>query len=154
MSAKQIVVLGGGFAGLWSAVGAARKLDELGSSADKAEVTLVNRDGFHNVRVRNYEADLTPVRVPLADVLEPIGVHQIEAEVEGIDLGSQSVALKSASGDKSISYDRLVFALGSQLVHPNLPGLSEYAFDVDTYGGAARLNKHLESLPKRGGLPS
>jgi NADH dehydrogenase len=27
---RQIVVLGGGFAGLWSAVGAARKLDEVG----------------------------------------------------------------------------------------------------------------------------
>ena len=30
MSVKRILVLGGGFAGLWSAVGAARKLDELG----------------------------------------------------------------------------------------------------------------------------
>ena len=27
---NSIVVIGGGFAGLWSAVGAARKLDELG----------------------------------------------------------------------------------------------------------------------------
>jgi NADH dehydrogenase len=67
MSAKQIVVLGGGFAGLWSAVGAARKLDELGYGPDAAEVTLVNRAAFHNIRVRNYEADLSAVRVPLDD---------------------------------------------------------------------------------------
>jgi len=58
MSVKRILVLGGGFAGLWSAVGAARKLDELGCGPEAAQVTLVNRDGFHNIRVRNYESDL------------------------------------------------------------------------------------------------
>jgi hypothetical protein len=47
MSAKRILMLGGGFAGLWSAVGAARKLDELGQGPDAVEVTLVNRDAFH-----------------------------------------------------------------------------------------------------------
>lgn len=72
MSVKRILVLGGGFAGLWSAVGAARKLDELGLGPDAVEVTLVNRDAFDSIRVRNYEADLTPLRVPLDDVLGPV----------------------------------------------------------------------------------
>ncbi|MBX9829782.1 MAG: hypothetical protein K2Y27_32915 [Xanthobacteraceae bacterium] len=49
---KQILVLGAGFAGLWSAVGAQRTLRELG--ADQAvQVTMVNREPFHNIRVRN-----------------------------------------------------------------------------------------------------
>jgi NADH:ubiquinone reductase (H+-translocating) len=78
MSARNIVVLGGGFAGLWSAVAAARKLDEIGQGPDEVEVTLVNRDPFHNIRVRNYESDLTSVRVPLDDVLGPIGVSRVE----------------------------------------------------------------------------
>jgi len=56
---RRILVLGGGFAGLWSAAGAARKLDELGYGPDAVEVTVVNRDGFHNIRVRDYEPDLT-----------------------------------------------------------------------------------------------
>jgi NADH:ubiquinone reductase (H+-translocating) len=42
---------------------------------------------------------------------------------------------------------RLVFALGSQLLRPNVPGLAEHGFDVDTYNGAARLNTHLQALP-------
>jgi NADH:quinone reductase (non-electrogenic) len=54
---KRIVVLGGGFAGLWSAVGAARKLDELQIGADEVDITLVERNPYHNIRVRNYEAD-------------------------------------------------------------------------------------------------
>ncbi len=44
MSARRILVLGGEFAGLWSAVGAARKLDELGHGPDAVEVTLVKCD--------------------------------------------------------------------------------------------------------------
>jgi NADH dehydrogenase len=149
MSTKRILVLGGGFAGLWSAVGAARKLDELGYGPDVAEVTLVNRDGFHNIRVRNYEADLTSIRVPLDDVLGPVGVRCVEGEVTGIDLAEQTVAVTTVNGPLTLLYDRLVFALGSQLLRPNIAGLAEYAFDVDTYNAAVRLNTHLQSLPSR-----
>jgi NADH:ubiquinone reductase (H+-translocating) len=150
MTVKRILVLGGGFAGLWSAVGAARKLDELGHGPDTVEVTLVNRDAFHSIRVRNYEADLTPIRVPLDDVLGPVGVRRVEGEVAGIDLAGQTVDVQTASGTQTLLYDRLVLALGSQLVRPNVAGLAEHAFDVDTYNGAARLDRHLQSLP---GLP-
>jgi NADH:ubiquinone reductase (H+-translocating) len=150
MGVKRILVLGGGFAGLWSALGAARKLDELGHGPDTAEVTLVNRDAFHSIRVRNYEADLTPIRVPLDDVLGPVGVRRVEGEVGGIDLAGQTVNVQTASGTRTLLYDRLVVALGSQLVRPNIAGLAEHAFDVDTYNGAAKLNRHLQSLP---GLP-
>jgi NADH dehydrogenase len=146
MSARNIVVLGGGFAGLWSAVAAARKLDEIGHGPDEAEVTLVNRDPFHNIRVRNYESDLTSVRVPLDDVLGPIGVSRVEGRVTRIDLNGQEVTATTAGGEQTLPYDRLVFALGSQLARPDIPGLSDYAFDVDTYDGAVRLNAHLEML--------
>ena len=153
MTAKQIVVLGGGFAGLWSAVGAVRRLDELGVGLDAVEVALVNRDAFHNIRVRNYEADLSSVRIPLDDILGPIGVRREEGEVIGLSVGQQTVLLATPNGEKTLSYDRLVFALGSQLVRPNVPGLSEHAFDIDTYKAAARLNAHLESLPRRAASP-
>jgi NADH dehydrogenase len=149
MSAKRILVLGGGFAGLWSAVGAARKLDELGYGPDAVEVVLVNRDAFHNIRVRNYEADLAPVRVPLDDVLGTVGVGRVEGEAARIDLAGRAVTVTTADGQQTLPYDRLVFALGSQLLRPAIPGLAEYAFDVDTYRGAARLNTHLRSLPDR-----
>ena len=145
MSAKRILVLGGGFAGLWSAVGAARKLDELGQGPDAVDVALVNRDAFHSIRVRNYEPDLTSIRVPLDDVLGPVGVHRVEGEVAGIDLAGQAVRVTTASGQEILPYDRLVLALGSQLLRPDVPGLAEHAFDVDTYSGAARLNRHLQS---------
>lgn len=143
---KRIVVLGGGFAGLWSAVGAARKLDELGVGPTDVEVSLVNRDAYHGIRVRNYEADLSPLRVPLDEVLGPVGVRRVEASVTDIDCRAQTVAL---DGGRTLEYDRLVFALGSQLVRPDVPGLAEHGFDVDTYVGAARLDAHLRTLAGR-----
>jgi NADH:ubiquinone reductase (H+-translocating) len=146
---QKIVVLGAGFAGLWSAVGAARKLGELGIGPDAVEVTLVNRDAYHSIRVRNYEQDLSEVRVSLDDVLRPIGVGRVEGEVTGLDHGTRTVTVRGANGPRTLTYDRLVFALGSELVRPLLPGFAHHAFDVDSYGAAARLNEHLRALAER-----
>jgi NADH dehydrogenase len=153
MPSKQIVVLGGGFAGLWSAVGAARKLDELGYGVGVAQVTLVNRDAYHSIRVRNYEADLAAIRVPLAEVLDPIGVKQVIGDVTGIDHKGRSITVETSEGLTKLSYDRLVIALGSQLVRPSIPGLAESSFDVDTFGGAARLTAHLARLTSQADSP-
>ncbi len=146
---KQIVVLGGGFAGLIAAVGAARKLAELGIPRNEISVTVVNRDPWHAIRVRNYETDLSDVRVPLDDVLGPIGVDLVIGEVRAVDCSRHKVLCNAASRSVVLSYDRLVFALGSELVRPPIPGLAEYAFDIDTYGAAAKLGAHLAGLPDR-----
>lgn len=149
----RILVLGAGFAGLWSAVGAARALDEFRISRNEVQVTVVNRDAWHAIRVRNYEADLGQVRVALEDVLEPIGVEWITGEVAGIDLAHRQVACAIRGTRHLLDYDRLVFALGSQVVRPEIPGLAEYAFDVDTYEGGARLNTHIDTLPEQPSSP-
>ena len=146
---KQIVVLGAGFAGLIAAVGAARKLAELSIPNNGISVTVVNRDPWHAIRVRNYETDLRDVRVPLDDVLGPIGVDLVIGEVSAVDCSRHEVLCNAASRSVVLSYDRLVFALGSELVRPPIPGLAEYAFDIDTYGAAAKLGAHLAGLPDR-----
>ena len=143
---KQIVVLGAGFAGLIAAVGAARKLAELKIGKSDVAVTLVNRDEWHSIRVRNYETEIGDTRVPLDDVLGPIGVDLKIGQVTGVDCARREVAL---AGQQSLRYDRLVFALGSVLVRPPIPGLAEHAFDIDTHDAAARLGAHLAALPSR-----
>jgi len=143
---KRIVVLGAGFAGLIAAVGAARKLAALKIDRSDIAVTIVNRDKWHSIRVRNYETDLSDVRVPLDDVLAPIGVDVVIGEVTGIDAERREIAI---AGREPLVYDRLVFALGSELVRPPIPGLAEYGFDIDTFDAAARLAAHLAALPSR-----
>ena len=147
---RCILILGGGFAGLWSAIGAIRTLDELGVGADQVEVVLIDRSAWHSIRVRNYEADLGDTRVAFDSVLGPIGVRRIEGEVTGIDVAGRTVAYDAGGEEQRIAYDRLVFALGSRLARPPVPGLGEHGFDVDTYAGAERLNTHISGLePER-----
>ena len=49
MAAQRILVLGGGFAGLWSALAAARQLDQLGIGPDAIEV--LGKAGFPVPRI-------------------------------------------------------------------------------------------------------
>ncbi len=139
---SDVVVLGSGFAGLWAALGAARRVDELGVAPHEVNVTVISSQPYHDIRVRNYEADLTPCRIPLRDVLDPVGVGHLAAEITGID--TDSCTVRTSLGDRT--YDRLVVALGSGLARPPLPGLAEFGFDVDTYDGAVRLRRHLSQL--------
>jgi NADH dehydrogenase len=143
---QRIVVLGAGFAGLIAAAGAARKLAELKIGQSEIAVAIVNRDPWHSIRVRNYETDLRDVRVPLSDVMEPIGVDVVIAEVATIDRDRREVML---AGRPPLRYDRLVLALGSELVRPPIPGLAEHGFDIDTFAAAERLGAHLSVLPAR-----
>lgn len=151
MALRRVLVVGGGFAGLWAAAGAARALDLFGARG--AEVVLLNPDPFHVVRVRCYEADLAPVRLPLDEVLRPIGVRRVEGRATGIDRRRYAVAVRLAGGggDAELPYDRLVLAAGSALFRPDIPGLAAHAFDVDTYAGAARLALHFAALGEGGG---
>jgi NADH dehydrogenase len=145
---QRIVILGAGFAGLWSAVGAARALDERGIGPNRVEVTVVNATSWHSIRVRNYEADLSGTRVPLADILGPIGVRSVVAEVVGLSVADRTVNCVADGKPSQLAYDRMVFALGSRLVRPPIPGLREHAFDVDTYEAAMRLSAHLSGLAR------
>ena len=98
MSVKRILVLGAGLPASGARL-AGPQTRRARVWPDAVAVTLVNRDAFHNIRVRNYEADLTRVRVPLDDVLGPVGVQRVEGEVTGIDLAGQAVAVTTASGN-------------------------------------------------------
>jgi NADH dehydrogenase len=142
---QRILILGAGFAGLWAAIGAARKLDELHVPPGDVEILVVDRNPYHNIRVRNYEISLDDVALPLGGLLDPVGVRHLIGEVSGIDAVKQEVTLSSSRGDEVLSYDRLVLTLGSELVRPPIPGAAA-CFDVDTYASAVRLNDHLAAL--------
>ena len=143
----RIVVLGAGFAGLWAALGAARKRDEIGGApAADVEILVVDRNPYHNIRVRNYEVDIGEAAIPLAEVLDPVGVDHRVAEVRAVDPARQQVSVTTNGGSEVIDYDRLVLTLGSQLARPAIPGLAACGFDVDSYAAAVRLEAHLAAL--------
>jgi len=145
----RVLVLGAGFAGLWAAIGAARTREEFGARAAGVEILVVDRNAYHNIRVRNYEVDLSEAAIPLAELLDPIGVHHMAGEVQAIDPVKQQVTIATRGGRQILDYDRLVFTLGSELARPAIPGLAANSFDVDTYAAALRLDAHLAELGKQ-----
>ncbi|RZT31326.1 NAD(P)/FAD-dependent oxidoreductase [Cupriavidus agavae] len=143
---KTIVVVGGGFAGLWAAAAAVRMAESLDRPV---QVTLVNRDDQHSIRVRNYEEDLAATLVPLREVLDPIGVALQVGNVTDIDARARTVKIETKGGAISLPYDKLILASGSKLVRPQIANVDVCSFDIDTYGQARRLHEHIASLPAR-----
>jgi len=130
----HVVIIGGGFAGVWSAAGAA-----LARKDADLRVTLIAPNEGLVLRPRLYEPALDLAKVALSRILEPIGVEHIRAAVSTIDTDRHVVVADGVE----VGYDRLVLAAGSQLVAPEgLPG-AERLFDIDTLDGARRLYKHL-----------
>jgi NADH dehydrogenase len=130
----HVVIVGGGFAGVWSAAAAA-----LARGDADLRITLIAPTGHLVLRPRLYEPDPDVAMVELDRFLTPIGVEHRRARVSSIDTNRQIVV---ADGDE-IGYDRLVLAAGSKLVAPrDLPG-AERLFDIDTLDGARRLTEHL-----------
>jgi NADH:quinone reductase (non-electrogenic) len=146
----RILVLGAGFAGLWAALGAARKREEIGAKAGDTEILVIDRNPYHNIRVRNYEVELTEAAIPLDKLLDPVGVKHRVAEVATIDVAGQEVMVAADGRRETLSYDRLVLTLGSELVRPAITGLAAHTFDVDTYQAACKLDAHLAALGERG----
>jgi len=130
----HVVIIGGGFAGVWSAAGAA-----LACRDADLRITLIAPNEHLVLRPRLYEPEPEPATVELSRILEPIGVEHLRASVSTIDTDRRVVV----ADDDEIGYDRLVLAAGSRLVRPEgLPGV-ERLFDIDTLDGARRLTDHL-----------
>src|ERR1700755_3553421 len=120
---KEILVLGGGFAGVWSAASAVLAARNGGAHASEVRVTLVSDGDDMVIRPRLYERDPARMRVPLDRVLGPIGVVRVAATVTDVDTSAGTVrALDGEGRAVTFRYDRLVLATGSRVTQPKIPG--------------------------------
>jgi len=146
----RLVIIGAGFAGMYAALSAARLRDIQGALPDELEIALVAPEPTLVVRPRLYEPKPETLTAPLLDILKAIDVVYVQGSAETIDTKSRTVGIVAAKGaKKSLSYDRLVVATGSRLFRPNIPGLAEHSFSVDSLDDAVALDKHLHGLAKR-----
>ncbi|MGR4932322.1 NAD(P)/FAD-dependent oxidoreductase [Bradyrhizobium sp. CAR08] len=146
----RLVIIGAGFAGMYAALSAARLRDIRGASPQDLQIALVSPEPTLVVRPRLYESKPETVTAPLLDVLEAIDVDYIQGSAETINTEARTVQIAPAKGPrKTLSYDRLIVTTGSRLFRPNIPGLAEHGFSVDSLDDAVALDKHLHGLAER-----
>jgi NADH:quinone reductase (non-electrogenic) len=136
---KQIVVLGGGFAGLHLVRRLERRLKR-----DEAAITLVDRQNYHLFTPLLYQVctgELPPhaVAYPLRDATAPAGFHFLQSEVTAVDLEHRRIG----TADGELPYDHLVIALGSVTNDYGIPGVRENALPVKWLSDAEALKRHV-----------
>ncbi|ALS28245.1 pyridine nucleotide-disulfide oxidoreductase [Paenibacillus sp. 32O-W] len=139
---KHIVILGGGYGGLLTALTARKYL-----SAEEAQITLVNKTPFHQIVTELHRLAVGGlnegnVALPLEKLLRGKNVDIRINTVEKIALDQKQVSLANGA---SISYDTLVIALGSETAFFGIPGLEENSFTLKSVEDANRIRAHVEA---------
>jgi NADH dehydrogenase len=143
----QIVILGGGFAG----VEVAKYLDRTAAKRDDVEVTLVSRDNFTLFTPMLDEVavgDLEPVHIcnPLRKLFRYVTV--LSGEIKAIDLAAKRVTISYGITrlTRELPFDHLVLALGSETNYFGIPGVAEHALGIKTLGDAVMLRAAVISM--------
>jgi NADH dehydrogenase len=151
---QRIIVAGSGFAGMWSALSAARAVD-LAGKGNEVEIIVVSPNPTLVIRPRLYEAVIANMDPDLVPLFAAVGVRHIAAQIESIRTDTQELAVVAADGTRSmLHYDKFVLAAGSTLFQPPVPGISEFAFNVDQLADAKVLEAHLLSLASQPATPA
>ncbi|EHK23032.1 uncharacterized protein TRIVIDRAFT_191613 [Trichoderma virens Gv29-8] len=149
----NIVIVGAGFAGVWSALSARRLISSHvnnNPAAADIQVILIAPEPQLVLRPRLYEASPENFVYPLTDLFSATGIHFIQGTVDAVSVEGRNVTVVNPTGATSTQpYDRLIFAAGSCLVRPPIPGLDEHAFNVDQLSAAVKLENHLQGLKSK-----
>jgi NADH dehydrogenase FAD-containing subunit len=148
----RIVILGAGYAGAFAAGNLGRRL----SPAD-TEITVVNAapDFVERMRLHQLASGQDLAVRKLTDVFAGTGVRLRLAHVTSLDPERRTVTVTSRDGDDEdgvLSYDTLLYALGSSVDHHDVPGVAEHAFDVTGRSSALRLRERLAGLGAGGSV--
>jgi len=136
---KKIVVLGGGFGGMYAAMELEKVL-----SPGEAEITLVSKDNYllftpmlHEVA--SGDVSITDIVCPVRQLVKRTTV--LQGLVTAIDIKRKRVSVSHCSGTESdeLEFDYLLIALGSVTNFFGLPGLQENAVTMKTLDDAMHL---------------
>jgi len=143
MAESRVVIVGGGFAGLYTAIG----LEKLLKRRDDISVTLLSAENFFLFTPMLPEAGASSIGTrhivsPLRKLLRR--TRPAEVSVDKIDLVSRVVfARHSLTGAvREFPYDRLVLALGGVTNYFNVPGAAQYSIPFKTLGDAIYVRNH------------
>lgn len=145
-SPTRIVIVGGGFGGVYTAL----HLQRIFRKAHAVYITLLDRDNYFLMTPLLFEAGsgvieprhaVTPIRTLLKKA------QFVEADVERIDLDARVVHARHSPAAKTyaLQYDHLVLSLGGVTNTRLIPG-SQHAMTFKTLADAIFLRNHIIDL--------
>ncbi|HYO63746.1 MAG TPA: FAD-dependent oxidoreductase [Pyrinomonadaceae bacterium] len=133
----RIVIVGGGFGGLFTAL----------NLAGAGEVTMVSAENHFLFKPMLYEYMSGEVEAwhiaPYYKELLDDGVQFIHAEATGVDFDARKVEVNFDGRVGDIEYDLLVLALGNVTNYWNVEGAAEHALPVRTIADADALRRRM-----------
>ena len=137
---RRIVILGGGFGGVYTA----QQLGRLLRGRTDVEICIVNDENYFVFQPML--AEVVSGNIGILDTVTPIGRIAPQAKVyvrniEHIDLASQTVVLSPglAKNATTLKYDHLVVAMGNVTDFHQSPGLHAHALPFKNLADALRL---------------
>jgi len=141
---KRIVILGGGFGGLYTALEIERTI----ARDPDVDVTLVNHDNFflftpmlHEVAAS--DLDMTHIVNPIRKLLKRVQFFQGDVERVYLDEKRIEVSHGTDHHHHELEYDHLIIGVGNITNYYNLPGLEENALTMKSLGDAIFLRNRL-----------
>ncbi len=144
MTPPRIVLLGGGYIGLYCALELERRLDP-----GTADVVLVSQENFMLywpllVEVGSGDLDPRHVAVPLRKTLQRTEV--VTARATAIRPDQNRITLQPYQGDEyELEFDHLVVGLGSTTRLADIPGLEDHAIGFKSIAEALHLRNQVLS---------
>lgn len=139
---KRILILGGGFAGVF----AAKRLAKI--AGKDTETILVNERNFFVFQPLLPE--VAAGAITATDAISPLrlllrNVKTRQATILGIDFDQQIVTIVQGTGriPVELQYDHLVIALGQAVNLGNFPGMADHALTIKSLGDAHRLRNRV-----------
>ena len=141
----RIVILGGGFGGLYTALALSRLP---WSKPEQPQITLVDqRDRFLFspllYELLTGELQTWEIAPPFEELLANTKVRFRQGAVASIAIDHRQVMLQDGA---TLPYDRLVLALGGETPMGDIPGVAEHAIPFRTIEDAYRLEERLRQL--------
>ncbi len=152
-TSTQVLILGGGFAGLE----AAQTFEKIFSEKDNVEITLVSKDNYlvftsMLAEVVSSSLEAKHVVIPLRECLKRDNFKELV--VSGIDLSAKTVTCYHPDTREEfiLTYDYIVLAMGSVTGYHGVEGADEYAFPLKDLADAMVLRSHVIDMFEKADL--
>ena len=137
---KNLVVIGAGYGGITATL----RLARLFRKSPTFRVVLIDKHPYHTLKTQLHEAAVhkSEVAIDISRLIKKYNIGFQLGVVTAIDLVGKSIVVD----DRSIPFEYLVLALGSQANFYNIPGLEQFSIPLQSVSDANRIYERISVL--------